>query len=298
MTKDFHSKRVLITGASGFTGQHLLRHLSHHGYDTYGLSRNATGEKQHNGNLTSPAALQQAIDKVKPDYIVHLAAITFVPHGDVAGIYQINLLGTLNLLEAVLAVAPAVDKVVIASTSNVYGNVDRVTIDESVCPAPVSHYANSKLAMEYLARTYMDRLPIMITRPFNYTGTGQAGHFLIPKIVSHYRDKRASIELGNLDVIRDISDVRFVVEVYRRLLESDAAGETVNICSGRPLRLLQVIEIMNEIAGYNITVKTNPEFVRANDIKRLIGSNSRLTALIGEPPDYSIRDTLSSMYYA
>jgi len=136
-------------------------------------------------------------------------------------------------------------------------------IDETVCPAPVNHYANSKLAMEHMVRTYDDRLPLIITRPFNYTGVGQAEHFLIPKIVAHYRQRQPVIELGNLEVIRDFSDVRFVVEVYRQLLESDIQGETVNLCSGAGVTLGEIIEKMNEIAGYAIQVRVNPAFVRA-----------------------------------
>jgi nucleoside-diphosphate-sugar epimerase len=150
--------------------------------------------------------------------------------------------------------------------------------------------------MEHLARTYQDRLPILISRPFNYTGPGQDERFLIPKIVRHYRRRLPLIELGNLDVIRDFSDIRLVVEAYRRLLDSGVVGETVNICSGEGRSLGEIIQRMNQIAGYTIEVQVNPAFVRANEIHRLIGDNHKLRRLVGELPEYSIDDLLMSLY--
>lgn len=247
-------------------------------------------------DLAHPEQLRTALETVQPDYIVHLAAVTFVPHGDPLEIYQTNLFGALNLLDAILAVGLQPRKVLIASSANVYGNPPVEVIDETICPAPVNHYANSKLAMEHMARTYQDRLPILITRPFNYTGPGQDERFLIPKIVSHYRQRQPVIELGNLDVIRDFSDIRFVVEAYQRLLDSNVTGETVNICSGAGVALGEIIERMNRIAGYAIAVKVNPAFVRANEVRRLIGDNHKLRRLVGELPGYSIDDLLTNLY--
>lgn len=291
------SKTVLITGARGFTGQRLRAHLQTAGWRVVGLDRGpASGVDDFSADLARPEQLRAILETVQPDYVIHLAAITFVPHGDPLEMYQTNLFGTLNLLDAILAVGLSPRKVLIASSANVYGNPPIEVLDETVCPAPVNHYANSKLAMEHMARTYQDRLPILITRPFNYTGLGQANHFLIPKIVDHYRRRQATIELGNLDVIRDFSDVRFVVDAYRRLLDSDVAGETVNICSGVGIALGEIIERMNRIAGYAIEVRVNPAFVRVNEVRRLIGDNHKLRRLIGELPEYSINDLLMSLY--
>jgi len=291
------SKTVLITGVRGFTGQRLRAHLQAAGWRVVGLDRDpASGADELSADLARPDQLRAALETVQPDAVIHLAAITFVPHGDPLEIYQTNLFGTLNLLDAVLAVTPQIGKVLIASSANVYGNPPVEVIDETVCPAPVNHYAMSKLAMEHMARTYEDRLPLLITRPFNYTGPGQASHFLIPKIVEHYRRRQPVIELGNLEVIRDFSDVRFLVEVYRRLLESNAVGETVNICSGVGIALGEIIERMNRRAGYAIEIRVNPAFVRANEVRRLIGDNHKLRRLIGELPEYSMDDILQSLY--
>lgn len=291
------SKTVLITGARGFTGQRLRTHLQAAGWRVVGLDRGpASGADDLSADLARPEQLRTVLEAVQPDYIIHLAAITFVPHGDPLEIYQTNLFGTLNLLDAVVQTGLQPRKILLASSANVYGNPAVEVIDETVCPAPVNHYAMSKLAMEHLARTYEDRLPILITRPFNYTGVGQDERFLIPKIVGCYRQRQAVIELGNLDVIRDFSDVRFVVEAYRQLLEGDHTGETVNICSGVGIALGEIIERMNQMAGYAIEVKVNPAFVRANEVRRLIGDNHKLRRLVGEWPQYSIDDLLISLY--
>ena len=291
------SSTVLITGARGFTGRHLRAQLQASGWKVVGLIREtASDPNEITADLAHPEPLRAALDTVRPDCIVHLAAITFVPHGDPHEIYQTNLFGTLNLLDALLAVGLNPRKVLIASSANVYGNPLVEVIDETLCPAPVNHYAASKLAMEHLVRTYQDRLPILITRPFNYTGPGQDERFLIPKIVGGYRRRQPGIELGNLDVIRDFSDVRFVVEAYRRLLDSAAVGETVNICSGVGVALGEIIDRMNQLAGYAIEVRVNPDFVRANEVRRLIGDNHKLRRLIGALPEYPIDVILRTLY--
>ncbi len=159
------SRRVLITGASGFTGRWLGARLTQAGYQVYGLTQEpARTPAEIQADLCDPPALRAALETARPDYIVHLAAITFVPHSDSAEIYGVNLFGTLNLLDAILAVGLQPRKVLIASSANVYGNPPVEVIDETVCPAPVNHYANSKLAMEHMVRTYDDRLPLVITR--------------------------------------------------------------------------------------------------------------------------------------
>ena len=125
-------------------------------------------------------------------------------------------------------------------------------------------------------------MPIVITRPFNYTGVGQAESFLLPKIVDHFRRGAEVIELGNVDVWRDFSDVRAVAQAYRRLLEACPAGSTVNVCSGKSYSLREVIATAERISGRSIEVLSNPAFVRANEVKTLCGDASKLRAIIGD----------------
>jgi len=291
------SKTALVTGARGFTGRHLRHTLQAAGWQVVGLIRESDPDPDEiTVDLTIPKQLQSALAATQPDYVVHLAAITFVPHSNPAEIYQTNVLGTLNLLDAIVAVGLKPCKVLIASSANVYGNPLAEVLDETICPAPVNHYAASKLAMEHLVRTYQDQLPLLISRPFNYTGPGQDERFLIPKIVGHYQRRQPIIELGNLAVIRDFSDVRFVTEAYRKLLESDIVSETINLCSGQGVSLDEIINRMNLISGYEIEVRINPEFVRNNEVKRLIGDNHKLQRLVGPLHIFSIDEILRTLY--
>ena len=143
----------------------------------------------------------------------------------------------------------------------------------------------------------MDKLPIVIARPFNYTGIGQDEKFLLPKIVSHFRRKAPVIELGNLDVSRDFSDVRSVVNAYLKLLESCPQGETFNVASGSIYSLLDIVQICTELTGHNIEVTVNPDFVRPNEIKKLGGDASKLTGSIGDWKKTELRETLSWMLF-
>jgi nucleoside-diphosphate-sugar epimerase len=287
-------KTALLTGAGGFTGRYLEKALATSGYQVARLE--STGPDPC--DLTNPEAVKRMVQAARPEVVVHLAAVSFVAHDNAEDFYRVNVFGTLNLLQALADLGTAPHRVIIASSANVYGTPNIEVLDESVCPAPVNHYANSKLAMEYMVRTWFDRLPIVITRPFNYTGVGQAKHFLIPKIVRHFRERAKAIELGNLHVSRDFSDVADVVRAYMALVESDIKSEIVNLCSGRELALLDIVKMMNEIAGYEIDVRVNPEFVRENEVPRLIGSPAKLRRLVKLPPPRPFSETLRDMYEA
>ena len=154
----------------------------------------------------------------------------------------------------------------------------------------------SKYAVERLAENYFDKLNIIVTRPFNYTGIGQDENFLIPKIVKHFKENKRVIELGNLDVSREFNDISYVCEAYKKLLECEKKSEVVNIASNRGIKLLDVIDIMNKISNYNIEVKVNPAFVRKNEIKSLTGSTVKLFGMIGYIKQKEFKDTLVEMY--
>ena len=290
---------LLITGGAGFTGRHLIAAANQKGYRCIAMVQHEVPEAPAAfdtvvADLLDPASLEQAILEVKPDYIVHLAAISFVAHGNTAEIYQVNQLGTINLLEAIRKNAPDIKKVLIASSANIYGNTAALPITESVPSAPVNHYGMSKVTMELATRLYTD-LPIVLSRPFNYTGCGQSPNFLIPKIVDAFKAGKREIELGNLDVSRDFSDVRDVVAAYLRLLETDIMAPAYNICSGAATSLLSVIDTLNDLAGYDIQVSINPDFIRRDEIKTLYGSPALLEAAIGNYRKYALTDTLAWM---
>lgn len=285
-------KTVLLTGAGGFTGRYLEPALLQRGYKVVRLD--PTGLRSC--DLTKSERVDEFVSDARPDVAIHLAAVTYVAHQDAEDFYRVNVLGTLNLLQALAKLPRLPDRVIVASSANVYGTPDADVLDESLCPAPVNHYACSKLAMEYMVRTWFGRLPIVITRPFNYTGPGQTNNFLVPKIVKHFRERARVIELGNLQVSRDYSDVEDVVAVYISLLESKVHSEIVNICSGRAIALLEIIKMMNDIAGYEIEARTNPEFVRENEVSRLVGSNAKLRSIVDLAPFRPFAETLRRMY--
>jgi len=295
--REGEGRRALITGLRGFTGHYMERELLDAGYRVFGTAMpgDAAGPDIFPVDLCDRAAVAAMVEQVQPDVVVHLAGIAFVGHGDAEQIYRVNVAGTRNLLEALAAVRYRPSAVLLASSANIYGNASVPFIDENVAPAPANDYAVSKLAMEYMARLWMDRLPIVIARPFNYTGRGQGENFLLPKIVAHFRRKAPQIELGNLAIARDFSDVRMVAYSYRRLLAAAPAGEAFNICSGRSHSLSGVLDMMAEIAGYRIEVRVNPAFVRANDVLTLTGDNTKLASVIGPIPTRPLSETLRWM---
>ena len=287
-------KRALVTGLAGFTGRYVAAELRAAGYDVVGLQDAAAQAV----DLTDRAAVAAAVQHLRPDVVVHLAAIAFVAHSDVAQMYNVNVVGTRNLLEALAALDNKPSAVLVASSANIYGNTDVPVIHEDVPAAPANDYAVSKLAMEYLVRLWTDKLPIVMVRPFNHTGVGQAENFLLPKIVAHFKRREARIELGNLQVWRDFSDVRMVAASYRHLLSANVAGQVFNISSGKAYSLGEALDMMADIAGYQIDVHVNPAFVRANEVVRLTGDNRRLQGAVGtiEPPP--LAQTLRWMYEA
>ncbi|MEH6437001.1 GDP-mannose 4,6-dehydratase [Massilia sp. DD77] len=298
--REGEGRRALITGLRGFTGHYLAQELSAAGYRVYGtvMPGEELGPDIHPVDLLDRAAVADMVERVQPDVVAHLAGIAFVAHSNAELIYRVNVVGTRNLLEALSAGGHRPTSVLLASSANIYGNASVPVIDENVPPAPANDYAVSKLAMEYMARLWMDKLPITIARPFNYTGVGQAENFLLPKIVSHFRRNERRIELGNLAIARDFSDVRMVARSYRRLLAVAPAGEAFNVCSGSSHSLADLIRMMSDIAGYHIDVQVNPAFVRANDVLQLSGSNSKLTAVVGHLDPTPLCDTLRWMYEA
>ena len=290
---------VLLTGAEGFTGRYVADALRQAGYRVLSLVRGVPTQADHfQADLTDAAALRALMLRLQPDDVVHLAALAFVARQEVESFYRVNLFGTLNLLDALVASRSPVRKVIVSSSANVYGNARHSPVAEDTCPAPVNHYAMSKLAMEHMALTRLGRLPIVITRPFNYTGVGQSENFLIPKIVAHFRRREPVIRLGNLEVEREFNDVRMVAQAYLGLLEKAAPGEIVNICSGRGWRLMDIVERLAHISGHHLDIEVDPGLIRANEVRTLVGSPAKLQATAGPLPAFTLEDTLEWMLHA
>jgi len=290
MKKEFLSNmRILITGLDGFTGYYVKKELLAHGNTDV---NQVIGLKS---DLTDRDAVAAEIKQIQPETVVHLAAVAFVGHGNVEDFYKVNLIGTCNLLEALYQSAPTIKRILLASSANVYGNQSEGKLSEECALSPANDYAVSKFAMEQMAALWVNRLPLFIVRPFNYTGVGQHDDFLIPKIVNHFRSKASVIELGNLDVYREFNDVRMIAEIYSKLLQLAPIGERINVCTGKSYSLKEIIKLCGEITNHDIEVKVNPKFVRANEVKTLMGDNQKLITLISDLNVRSLEDTLRWM---
>jgi nucleoside-diphosphate-sugar epimerase len=291
------ASRILVTGANGFTGRHLCAHLRAQGYHVFELTEHAaTGEAHVQAELTDAAQVGDAIAQTRPDRVVHLAAIAFPGHADAGAIYRVNVVGTLNLLQALVGQGAGAHGVLLPSTATVYAGDGTTALTEESPLRPASHYAASKLAMEHMARLFADRLPIVTVRPFNYTGPGQREPYLVPKIVRHAAQRARFIELGNIDSERDFLDVRAVTDAYARLLRAEGAfGRTFNLCSGVGTSVRGMIEKLEAITGHRMEVRVNPAFVRPNEPRRIVGSAQRLQGAIGPLLDVPLARTLEDM---
>lgn len=276
--------KCLITGSKGFTGYHLKESLLKDGFDVV----------ECDVDILDKNTLNAFLKEKQPDCVAHLAAQSFVHNTDVSSIYNTNIVGTYNLLEAVFETCKNVKSILLASSATVYGNKEG-TLNESTDVHPQNDYGVSKLAMEHMASLWFNKLPLFIVRPFNYTGVGQANHFLIPKIVDHFKRKTPFIELGNIDVSREFQDVRDVISFYKTLLQNPPIHKTINICSGISYALKDVIHLLEDMTNYKIEIKVNQDFVRPNDIKDLKGDPSLLYSLIGKRDVFDLEETLRWM---
>jgi nucleoside-diphosphate-sugar epimerase len=276
-------QRVLITGSRGFTGRYLLAELRKN-TDIVAI--------EFQGNLLDSNTIQSQIEHYKPDAIVHLAGISFVPEADNILVYQLHTLASEQLLKFAVQ-SRTVTRVILVSSSVVYGlNASPIETD---CPAPINHYGLSKLAMEQIAKNYQNDLEIVITRPFNYTGIGQAAQFLIPKLVQHFQQQSTKIELGNMQIARDFSDVRWIAKVYAALLMQENIEGTYNICAGISYQLQDILHYLEKCSQHIPLYKVNPQFVRSNDLLKQQGCNQKLNNLLPQLKRYSLFKTLDWM---
>lgn len=253
-------------------------------------------------DITDPAACRKSLAKAKPDYLFHLAAFSSVgqsfAHGEET--FRVNVIGTQNILTAFRG--RSVKKIIVVSSAEVYGPVrpQEMPLKPDRLFNPVSPYAQSKAAAEYLAHIYADQygLPIVFARAFNHTGPRQNLNFAIPsfcrKIVEAERHPRnRQISVGNLSARRDISDVRDIVRGYRLLAERGTAGEVYHLCSGRAYRLGDLLEALLLIAERPIKIKKDKSLLRKADIPILQGDFRTTTKITGWKPKIEIERTLT-----
>ncbi|HOT47413.1 MAG TPA: GDP-mannose 4,6-dehydratase [Spirochaetota bacterium] len=289
---------IVITGINGFVGTILRRLLEEKGHPVSGIDIRSSDSNVHAVDITDQAAVMRTMDELQPDFIFHLAAISRVDYTNPSLLYSINVTGTLNILTATthLAKKPGF---LLASSSQVYGIVDDASqpITEQAPIRPVNHYGASKASAEHLVQVFHHEhgLPFAIVRPFNHIGRGQDPHFVIPKIVKSIREKNTSIQLGNLNVMRDFLDVRDVGDAYIRIMENFKDGGVFNIASGTAYRLSDMVGLIQEIARVKLDIHHSDSLIRKNEILKAIGDSSAFMKQYNWHPMYSIRDSLEWM---
>lgn len=277
------TKRILVTGLTGFTGKFIKPLCISYGFEIYGLR----------SDLRNLIDLSNEINQLKPFYVIHLASISSITNNNQNDYYEVNLIGTQNLLIALNNLLNKPEKILLISSGNVYGlNYKIKYFSEDDNPMPSNHYALSKLGMEFIAHSFMNSLSIVIARPFNYTGVGQDNNFVIPKIINHFKLKKREIELGNILIEREFNDVRLISDIYLKLLIFGIPGEIYNVCSGKLFSIKKIISILSEITNHSLIIKNDPLLIRNDDMKSLGGSNKKLLNLLDNISYPSIEDTL------
>lgn len=288
--------RALVTGSGGFVGRHLVAHLEEAGDEVLAWSGGS-----ETPDITDGEALRDALSGQRIDAVYHLAAQSRVDLSweEAALTMQVNAGGTAQLIDA-LADTELHPRVIVMSSAEVYGRIDpdRMPIDESTPLSPQTPYGVSKAAAEQLARLTGERhgLPVLVCRPFNLIGPGQAPMFVTAafaqQIVANERRGGGELRVGNLDPSRDFLDVRDAVAWYRRLMLDGESGKTYNVSSGRDMAVRAVLDTMVARSTVEQRVVVDRDRFRPNDVKRFVGSNDAIVAATGWEPTRPLEQSL------
>jgi GDP-4-dehydro-6-deoxy-D-mannose reductase len=277
--------KVLVTGADGFVGRHLVRALRARGDDVEACSGPGTPGALE---ITDGVAVRERVGSFSPDGIVHLAGVSSVAwsHQHPEQTHRVNVGGTANLLDAVRKVGPRA-RVLLIGSGEEYGRLDqRKPAAETNPLAPLSPYAASKAQAELLGRqaAVSEGLAVMLLRAFNHLGRGQSHEFVMPsfarQLVAISRGARPPIvEVGDLTPVRDFSHVEDVVDAYLLLLERGVSGEVYNVCSGHGLSIREALDTLQSLAGTHAEIRVDPKRLRPVEIPWLVGDASKLERL-------------------
>ncbi|HET9316634.1 MAG TPA: GDP-mannose 4,6-dehydratase [Vicinamibacteria bacterium] len=303
--------RVLVTGIAGFVGTHLVDFLQRQdpAPDVFGLvkPRGTLPDLPPEvtlieADLEDAPSVERAMDSVTPDRIVHLAAQSSpqLSWADPAGTFRTNVLGLMHVLEAVRKRGLAPRTLVVGSAEE-YGLADArdLPLREDAPLRPQSPYASSKVAQGYLALQYTlaYRLPIVRTRTFHHTGSrrGEAfaeSSFARQLVEIEVGTRPPVVTVGNLDAVRDFTDVRDVLRAYWLLLDRGLPGEVYNVCSGRGVRIGDLLDLLIRLSGIDVEVRLDPQKVRRAEIPEVVGDPSKIRAATGWQADVPLERTL------
>ena len=312
-------KKIVITGFSGFVASHFVEFLYNRNEDVrvYGLDRGAVTYDYERYtdripivfeqiDLMDSARLRTIISDIKPDYILHLASFSSVAyswkHPEESFCNNCNIF--LNLVDAVRQTCPKC-RILSVGSSEEYGDIPHADLPlrENQPLNPISPYAVARVSQELLSKVYVHAfgMQIIMTRSFNHVGPRQDERFVIPSFIKRVLDIKRSgkeageIETGDLTIVRDFVDVRDVVEAYYMLLTRGTPGEVYNICSGKAIKLYEIVDMIADEVGVKVSTVTNPEFVRPNDNKEIVGSAYKIETELGWRVTREFRDTIRDM---
>jgi GDP-4-dehydro-6-deoxy-D-mannose reductase len=304
--------RVLVTGIGGFAGPAVAEALLAAGHEVHGLLRRPStrqlplsSDALHRCDLDDHAAVARLVGGMRPDALVHLAGLTFVPAAerDPVATYRANLGGTLAVLAAVRSEAPRA-RVLAVSSVEVYGAVlpAELPVTEDTPLRPVTVYGASKAAADLAAaqwgRAY--DLDVVRVRPFNHTGPGQDATFVCSALARQLALVEVGrqppvLHAGNLDPVRDFSDVGDIAAGYVALLERGRRGEAYNLCSGEGVSIAEVVAVLRTLTRVAVRVQSEPGLRRAVDVPRIVGSHERASRDTGWQPRRTLADTLAAV---
>lgn len=306
-------KKYLITGIGGFVGRYFWEYLLEHEreFRVLGLDMMPKLPWEHPAlryeqlNLMDKKAVHETLFIFQPNFVVHLAATSSVAQSwkAPADCFSNNMMAFLNIAEAVRAMCPEA-RVLSVGSSEEYGNYPpkAMPLKEDYELKPVNPYAAARVSQEMLSKIYADHygMNIMMTRSFSHTGPRQRETFVIPSFVKQLvnikrSDGKGIMRTGNLDIVRDFLDVRDVVDAYWRILNQGKSGEVYNVCSGKGIRLRDVISITANLLDLSPTLETDPGLLRPTDNAIIVGDNSKLRESLGWTPKFDFEQTLKDM---
>jgi dTDP-glucose 4,6-dehydratase len=306
------AKRVLVTGAAGFIGSHLIEELVVRGHQVRAFIRyNGKGDRGHvadlpeaiqdsievmRGDLKDPASVRRAVEG--QEWVLHLGALIAIPYSyeNPYDVVQTNVLGTAHVLDACRA-SQTIERVVLTSTSEVYGTALRVPIDEEHPLQGQSPYAASKIGADALGDSYYRSfgLPVSILRPFNTFGPRQSARAIIPTIISQALT-RPVVKLGRLDPRRDLTYVKDTVEGFISIAGCDAAlGRAVNVGRGSDISIGDLVDLIGKLIGRELQVETEEQRLRPakSEVERLLAGTDQAKRLWGWAPRYTMEQALA-----
>ena len=260
--------KILLSGATGFIGRHLQRELKIHNHTVLNLKTNLLRKKE----------LEAEIARSDFDHVIHLAGLSHLTSFNPSQLYETNVIGSENLISSLEKKGGGIN-ILLASSGHVYAPSEAFLSEESKVQ-PMSHYASSKLAMEYICNSMIEKNKLIIMRIFNCTGPGQDPSFFIPKVLQSFVNKEKSLDVGNLEVEREFNSVHWLVSIIRSLTEENTPTGIYNICSGKTYRLEDILSTISHITNHSLKINICQKIVRKNEQKKIAGNPLKLNKFL------------------